>query len=125
MYTYWRLSIWPSDHSRLLLPSSQRCTYDVGSPLPYFRFANVSSAAYIKGRNNFRNNHQDAHIGKYAFGFEWAAVACFLLATIFFCAGGGSRKDKGTSSGGKGFFKGRRSKSTRSQGSFIQNKEYS
>ncbi len=89
----------------------------------------VSSAAYIKGRNNFRNNHQKAHIGEYAFGFEWAALVCFLLSTVLFCLGGGSRKDKTSYSSKpkKSFFSSnKRSKSTRSRGSFIDsNKEYS
>lgn len=83
------------------------------------------SAAYVKGRNNFRNNGQDSDIGQYAFGFEWAAFACFFLATVLFCMGGSSRKDPTrTPSTRKGFFGGRRTRSTRSRGSFVHDKEY-
>ena len=84
-------------------------------------------AAYVKGRNNFRNNGQPARIGGYAFGFQWAAFACFVIATIFFFLGGSRQKEAPTYRSGKSrFFKGRRSKSTRSRGSFIDgnNKEY-
>jgi len=87
------------------------------------------SAAYVKGRNVFRSNGLNASIGAYAFGFEWASLVCFFLATIFFCIAGAAAKKK--SSGSKknkkqgGFFKGRRSASTRSRGSFINgDKEY-
>lgn len=78
------------------------------------------SAAYLKGRNAFRANGQAAQIGAYAFGFEWAAFVCFFLATILFCIGGSTSK----SDSHRGF-KGRRSKSTRSRGSFINgDKDY-
>ena len=82
------------------------------------------SAAYVIGRDNFRKNGQTAHIGNYAFGFEWAAWACFLIATILYCVGGRSRRNEtsyGSNKGG-GLFGGKRSKSTkstRSRGSFI------
>lgn len=80
----------------------------------------------MKGRNNFRKNGQAAHIGKYAFGFEWAAFACFFISIILFCVSGSARKEKSYGSSKGGFFKGKRSKSTRSQGSFFdKNKEYS
>jgi len=85
--------------------------------------ASLMTAAYIKGRNNFRNNGQSSDIGKYAFGFEWAAFACFLISTVLFCIGGSARKDT-TVSTRRGFFKGRRSRSTRSRGSFVHDKEY-
>ncbi|EXJ63731.1 hypothetical protein A1O7_00066 [Cladophialophora yegresii CBS 114405] len=86
--------------------------------------ASLMTAAYIKGRNNFRNNGQRSDIGKYAFGFEWAAFACFLICTILFCMGGTSRRDSSPSKR-KGFgFGGKRSRSTRSRGSFVQDKEY-
>ena len=84
-------------------------------------------AAYVKGRNNFRNNGQDARIGAYAFGFTWAAAACFLIASMLFCMGGSRSKDRATyTSKRRNFFGGKRSRSTRSRGSFINgNKEYS
>ncbi|KAJ9608402.1 Eisosomes component [Cladophialophora chaetospira] len=92
--------------------------------------AGLMTAAYVKGRDNFRGNGQPAHIGKYAFGFEWAAFACFVLSTVLFCLGGGKRKESKASGGKKGFgfgrgrFGGKRSRSTRSRGSFVQDKEY-
>jgi len=92
----------------------------------FFQVINASlmTAAYIKGRNNFRNNGQTSEIGQYAFGFEWAAFACFLICTVLFCMGGGARREPKTSKR-KGFaFRGRRSRSTKSRGSFVQDKEY-
>jgi hypothetical protein len=86
--------------------------------------AALMTAAYLKGSKAFRNNDQNARVGRYAFGFEWAALACFLLSTVLFCIGGGANKE--SSSGGfksRGF-KGRRSRSTRSRGSFVHDKEY-
>lgn len=80
-----------------------------------------ASAAYVIGRDNFRSNGQSAEIGDYAFGFEWAAWACFLIASILYCMAGGSRKNDTYGTGSRGFF-GKRSKSTkstRSRGSFI------
>ncbi|KAJ4509698.1 Eisosomes component [Exophiala dermatitidis] len=83
----------------------------------------LMTAAYVKGRNNFHRNGQSARLGRYAFGFEWAAFACFLLSTILFCLAGSARRDTTTSTR-RGFFKGRRSRSTRSRGSFVADKEY-
>lgn len=87
------------------------------------------SAAYVKGRNVFQSNGQNASIGVYAFAFEWASLACFFLATVFFCVAGAAAKKNSTGSKKTkkqgGFFKGRRSASTRSRGSFINgDKEY-
>jgi len=91
--------------------------------------ASLMTAAYVKGRDHFRSNGQNATIGKYAFGFEWASFTCFFLATILFCIGGSAAKrdTHGTKTKkSRGFFKGRRSASTRSRGSFINgDKEYS
>lgn len=107
-------------------------------------------AAYVLGRDKFRKNNQSAQIGKEAFGFMWAAVACLFLSTLLFClAGASGRKDTTRSTGsnkrgGMPFFGGRaakRSQSTRStrsarsggreRGSFLdavnangQNKEF-
>ncbi|KAL6241450.1 Eisosomes component [Rhinocladiella similis] len=86
--------------------------------------AALMTAAYVKGRDNFRGNGQSAHIGKYAFGFEWAAVACFFLSTVLFCLGGGARRDSTPKSTRRRRFGGRRTRSTRSRGSFVHDKEY-
>jgi len=89
--------------------------------------AALMTAAFVKGRDNFRRNGQTASIGKYAFGFEWAAFACWFLATIFFCIGGSaSKKDTYTEKKkSRGGFFGRRSRSTRSRGSFVNgDKDY-
>jgi len=90
--------------------------------------ASLMTAAYVKGRDNFRSNNQSARIGQYAFGFEWAAAACFFLASVLFCLGGSRSKDRTATYSAKrrNFFGGKRSRSTRSRGSFINgNKEYS
>jgi len=66
-----------------------------------------------------------ATIGTYAFGFMWAAVACLFLAMVLFCVGGAASKSKDNYGGEttatttrKSRF-GRRNKSARSRGSFI------
>ena len=65
-----------------------------------------------------------ASLGKYNFGFMWAAVACYFLATVLLCAGGAASGSRGsrTKSGGGGGGRFGRKKSTRDRGSFI-NKE--
>lgn len=86
--------------------------------------AALMTTAYVKGRNNFNRNGQNATLGKTAFGFEWAALACWFLATVFFCIGGAASKDSTTTKSKGGFF-GRRSRSTRSRGSFVNgDKDY-
>ncbi|KAK7892720.1 Eisosomes component [Exophiala xenobiotica] len=82
--------------------------------------AAMMTAAYVKGRDNFRKNGQSAIIGKYAFGFEWAALACFFLSTVLFCIGGAAREKTSSKRG----FGGKRSRSTRSRSSFVRDKEY-
>ncbi|MCJ1255779.1 hypothetical protein MMC24_003596 [Lignoscripta atroalba] len=81
----------------------------------------LMTAAYVIGRNNFIGNQQTASLGRYAFGFMWAAMACLFLATALLClAGVTSKKSDKTYSkktGGKSFFG--RKKSTRDRGSFI------
>lgn len=67
----------------------------------------------MKADSAFRANNQNAQLGKYAYGFTWAAFACWIISTILFCIGGG--KDK-SESGGGGYFG--RKRSTRSRGSF-------
>lgn len=85
----------------------------------------LMTAAYVIGRDNFRSAGRTANIGQMAFGFMWAAFACLLISTVLFClAGSAGRRDTTytTSTKRKGFFGGggnRRSKSTRSRGSFI------
>ncbi|KAK4690130.1 hypothetical protein P7C71_g6594, partial [Lecanoromycetidae sp. Uapishka_2] len=80
--------------------------------------AALMTASYVKGRNAFLANGKTATLGKYNFGFMWAAVACYFLATILLCAGGaasgggGGRKEKSGSRFG-------RKKATRDRGSFI------
>lgn len=66
-------------------------------------------------------------MGKYNFGFMWAAVACLFLSTVFLCGGGaaGGKKEKrgGGRGGGGGRFGGRRNKSQkRDRGSFYNDR---
>jgi hypothetical protein len=91
----------------------------------------VPSAAYVLGRDKFRKAGFTANLGKYAFALEWSAMAALLIATVLFCLGGKSQKDKTSyNAGRRSFFGGKRSKSTkstRSRGSFINgadNKEF-
>ncbi|KAL8671683.1 MAG: hypothetical protein Q9168_003831 [Polycauliona sp. 1 TL-2023] len=86
--------------------------------------AALMTAAYVQGRDAFRSAGRTATLGRYNFGFMWAAVACLFLATILLCVGGVTgKKDKGYSSrntGGKKFFgRNKSTKSNRDRGSFI------
>lgn len=76
------------------------------------------SAAFVEGRNAFKSAGTTATLGKYNFGFMWAAVACLFLAMVFLCVGGATSSSSGSKRSGGGRF-GRRQKSTRSRGSFI------
>ncbi|KAL2014152.1 hypothetical protein VTN00DRAFT_1677 [Thermoascus crustaceus] len=81
----------------------------------------LMTAAYVKARNHFNNNHQRARVGAKAFGFMWAALTCMILANIFYCIGGitGRREGyTGRETRRRGFFGPRRNASTRSRGSF-------
>ncbi|KAI4232983.1 MAG: hypothetical protein LQ352_008289 [Teloschistes flavicans] len=82
--------------------------------------AALMTAAYVQGRNAFHSVNRTATLGKYNFGFMWAAVAALFLATLLECVGGVTgKKDKTYTkrTGGRSFFG--RKKSTRSRGSFI------
>ena len=76
------------------------------------------SAAFVQGRNAFRSAGTTATLGKYNFGFMWAAVACLFLAMVFLCVGGATSSSSGRKGSGGGRF-GRRQKSSRNRGSFI------
>jgi hypothetical protein len=73
----------------------------------------------VKGRNRFRRDGQDAHLGVKAYGFTWAAFACFFIAMITFCLGGtaGREKRRTSTNGGLGRKGSKRSRTSR--GSFI------
>ncbi|KAL8827968.1 MAG: hypothetical protein Q9170_006796 [Blastenia crenularia] len=82
--------------------------------------AALMTAAFVQGRNAFRSAGRTASLGKYNFGFMWAAVACLFLATLLECVGGVTgRKDRTYTkrTGGRSFMG--RKKNTRSRGSFI------
>ncbi|KAK4989444.1 Eisosomes component [Elasticomyces elasticus] len=79
--------------------------------------ATLMTAWTVLGRNAFNANGQTATLGNYAYGFTWAAMACFLISTILFCAGGATGKNDTYQK--KSYFG--RKRSTRSRGSFIDN----
>ncbi|KAI0162302.1 SUR7/PalI family-domain-containing protein [Xylariaceae sp. FL1272] len=61
--------------------------------------ASLMTATFVKMRNVFHQANRSASIGKYAFGFTWAAVAAVLIATVLFCIGIRGKKDPALSSG--------------------------
>jgi hypothetical protein len=75
------------------------------------------SACFVQGRNAFRRNGQDARLGRYGFGWTWAAFAAYFIAMILFCVGGAVSKSSDRTPRKGGMF-GRKA-STRSRGSFI------
>jgi len=78
----------------------------------------LMTAWTVLARNNFNKNGQNASLGKYAYGFTWATVACLFLACITFCLGGRAGKDRSSNRASGGGFLGRK-RSTKSRGSFI------
>ncbi|KAK5130346.1 hypothetical protein LTR08_002186 [Meristemomyces frigidus] len=79
--------------------------------------AALMTAWTVQARNAFRTNGQSASLGKYAYGFTWATMACYLIATILFCVGGSAGKNERYEK--KSYFG--RKRSTRSRGSFVDN----
>ncbi|KAG2169710.1 SUR7-domain-containing protein [Aureobasidium pullulans] len=81
--------------------------------------AALMTACFVQGRNAFRRNGQDARLGRYGFGWTWAAFAAYFLCMILFCVGGAVSKSSSTTrTPKKGGMFGRKA-STRSRGSFI------
>jgi len=78
--------------------------------------AALMTAWTVLGRNAFRSAGYTASLGKYSYGFTWAAMACFLISTVLFCIGGVVDRDS------SGVSRKRSTRSTRSnptRGSFI------
>jgi len=71
----------------------------------------------VKARDAFKSDGLDANIGVMAIAFTWSTLACFFLATVLFCITGSVAKQS-TSNGA--FV--RRSRSTRSRGSFVSDR---
>ncbi len=85
--------------------------------------AALMTAAYVMGRNDFLSQGKGASLGRYNFGFVWAAMACLFMSTVLFCVGGAKSGSRGTSSsprksGGGRNFMGRK-KTVHNRGSFI------
>ena len=49
--------------------------------------AALMTATFVKMRDAFRDAGRDASLGRYAFGFTWAAWTCILLATVIYFLG--------------------------------------
>ncbi|KAI6792587.1 SUR7-domain-containing protein [Hortaea werneckii] len=79
--------------------------------------AALMTAWTVQGRNAFRNNNQSASLGAYAYGFTWATLVCYFLASVFFCVGGRIGKNDSGSKPKRSLFS--RKRSTRSRGSFV------
>ncbi|ORY11526.1 SUR7/PalI family-domain-containing protein [Clohesyomyces aquaticus] len=77
--------------------------------------AALMTAWTVMGRNAFRSGGHSANLGKYLYGFTWAAMACFLLSTVLFCIGGTVGRDSSSS----GVRRKRSTRSNRSRGSFL------
>ncbi|KAF2703954.1 SUR7-domain-containing protein [Pleomassaria siparia CBS 279.74] len=76
--------------------------------------AALMTAWTVKGRNAFRSAGHSAHLGKYLYGFTWAAMACFLISTILFCIAGSVGRERSS-----GVSRKRSTRSNRSRGSFL------
>jgi len=92
----------------------------------WFSFAAaMMTAEFVQMRNEFHHQGRMAKLGRYAFGFTWAAWACLFLATIFLFTGVGQKSHKeqknAQTDGNRrgGYF--RRGGKRSSRGSFIDN----
>ncbi|KAF7877194.1 hypothetical protein EAF04_000879 [Stromatinia cepivora] len=56
--------------------------------------ASLMTAEFVKARNRFRDAGINASLGRYAFGFTWAAWACLAIATILLCIGGATGESR-------------------------------
>jgi len=81
------------------------------------QFLTMSSAWVVKGRNTFRSAGFDSKVGIKSIAFTWAAMACFLIATVLFCCGGAAGREK---SGVTRKRSTRSSRSNKSRGSFLE-----
>ncbi|RYP56972.1 hypothetical protein DL769_009787 [Monosporascus sp. CRB-8-3] len=62
--------------------------------------ASLMTATFVKMRNEFRSAGRSASIGRYAFGFTWAALTCLIIATVLFFLGWlGAKRDSGYTGG--------------------------
>ncbi|THV43799.1 hypothetical protein BGAL_0912g00010 [Botrytis galanthina] len=50
--------------------------------------ASLMTAEFVKARNQFRRVDMNASLGRYAFGFTWAAWACLAISALLLCIGG-------------------------------------
>jgi len=74
--------------------------------------AAVMTACYVTAQHDFQANNQSASLGREAFAFNWAALVCLMISTVFYCVGGAApHRERGGGHFG-------RKKSTRSRGSF-------
>ncbi|RKU43219.1 hypothetical protein DL546_001163 [Coniochaeta pulveracea] len=61
--------------------------FGVLSLIIYTAAVSLMTATFVIMRNKFNAAGRTATLGKYAFGFSWAAWFALLLATILFCLG--------------------------------------
>ncbi|KAK6821181.1 non-anchored cell wall protein 6- variant 1 [Apiospora arundinis] len=62
----------------------------------------LMTATFVKARDAFRADGRDATLGRYAFGFSWAAWAGLFLSMLLFFIGSRVGKDKGAAAAGTG-----------------------
>lgn len=114
----WLLSLWCHNSVCPLLSDSRCSANDVSlfclTSLNLITNPKNHSAWTVQARNAFRAAGRTASLGRYSYGFTWATVFAFFVATILFCVGGsvggGDRAYKRSRFG--------RKQSTRSRGSF-------
>ncbi|KAM3071804.1 Eisosomes component [Clarireedia jacksonii] len=123
----------------LLAPCSRLASYFASSILVFALFwfslgASLMTAEFVQARNRFRSDGINASVGRWAFGWTWAAWAAMFLATITLCLGGalggeGRRQRRRDSrihtepagTGRRGGFNFYRNQRKRERGSFAEN----
>lgn len=120
VHAHWQLCIFAHGLDRLGFPDHHDLPHHVSfnTRIKHRPLLTTIRAVYVQGRNKFNANGQSASVGVKAFAFMWTAVACLMLACMFYCMGGAvGRKERGYSGREhrrRGFFSSARSNSVRS-----------
>lgn len=103
---------------RFVLVLSRSCSYDVSLILSIYRVRNersqltAGSATFVRAQRIFQHNGINAHLGRWAFGWTWAAWACMFVASLMLCLGCLVGRDRDHASGGGRFGRSRRNRNS-------------
>ncbi|RQM07102.1 hypothetical protein DH86_00003864 [Scytalidium sp. 3C] len=74
--------------------------------------AALMTATFVRAQRIFQHNGINAHLGRWAFGWTWAAWACMFVASLMLCLGCLVGRDRDHASGGGRFGRSRRNRNS-------------